>query len=180
MRLGSSLGNYNYLNGALDEFRIWNFVKTAADISTQYQNELSGNETGLILYYKFDETASSLCYLNDCSPFRYDALVYNGSITASIVPNLMDMACGTDPSVSNIKEFIGRKNGGCEDSWDNVSNWSPSGVPSSSDNVLIRHGLVKLNNSNNDISVNSLTIDGWHKKWRTTANWCILLLCQIL
>ena len=44
----------------MDEVRIWNKVKTAAEISAQYCMELVGNETGLISYYKMSEGAGMI------------------------------------------------------------------------------------------------------------------------
>lgn len=43
----------NYFNGTIDEVRIWNTVRTAAEIQTNMSNELC-NTTGLIGYYQFN------------------------------------------------------------------------------------------------------------------------------
>ncbi len=43
-------------DGALDEARIWNLVRTPAEISATYMTPLVGNEPGLVGYYKFNET----------------------------------------------------------------------------------------------------------------------------
>ncbi|PIV61801.1 MAG: hypothetical protein COS14_03945 [Bacteroidetes bacterium CG02_land_8_20_14_3_00_31_25] len=43
-----------FYDGMLDELRIWNRVLTPTEILSNYQNHLNGNETGLQLYYKFD------------------------------------------------------------------------------------------------------------------------------
>ena len=44
-----------YLSGMLDEIRIWNRVLTQNEIQTNYMLPLTGNETGLVLYYQLDE-----------------------------------------------------------------------------------------------------------------------------
>nr|HPI44223.1 FG-GAP-like repeat-containing protein [Tenuifilaceae bacterium] len=44
-----------YFNGSLDEFRVWNKVRTQAEIAANMLNELSANETGLLAYYKFNQ-----------------------------------------------------------------------------------------------------------------------------
>lgn len=49
-----------FFAGALDEIRIWNVVRTPAEIMASYQVELSGNEPGLVGYYKFDETSGDV------------------------------------------------------------------------------------------------------------------------
>ena len=50
--LGSINGSGEFLNGSLDEVRIWNTVRTASQIATYKDVELNGNETGLVAYYK--------------------------------------------------------------------------------------------------------------------------------
>lgn len=54
--LGAWLGDGNgqYLNGNLDEFRVWNKVLTATDITNTMNCELQNAETGLVAYYKFN------------------------------------------------------------------------------------------------------------------------------
>ncbi len=47
----------NYLNGLLDDVRIWNDVRTAQEIADNYQKELVGDETGLVGYWKFNNNA---------------------------------------------------------------------------------------------------------------------------
>ncbi|MEP4533417.1 MAG: LamG-like jellyroll fold domain-containing protein [Cyclobacteriaceae bacterium] len=43
-----------YFSGALDEVRIWALARRSNDIDTDIQNKLTGNETGLVLYYPFE------------------------------------------------------------------------------------------------------------------------------
>ena len=52
-----------YFTGLIDEVRLWNDVRTAQEISDNYDKELVGNEAGLVAYYKlnnsaFDETVN--------------------------------------------------------------------------------------------------------------------------
>ncbi|KPA14155.1 hypothetical protein MHK_005638, partial [Candidatus Magnetomorum sp. HK-1] len=58
-----SIGKYvtdaHYFNGQLDEFRIWNVARTADEIRSNYTKTLTGNETNLTAYYKFDELAGN-------------------------------------------------------------------------------------------------------------------------
>ncbi|MEI6695405.1 MAG: LamG-like jellyroll fold domain-containing protein [Bacteroidota bacterium] len=52
----STLGAFNfYYNGRIDEVTLWNKALTQAEIQNIKQNELLGNETGLLLYYKFNQ-----------------------------------------------------------------------------------------------------------------------------
>ena len=41
--------------GLIDEVRVWNTVKTQAEIISSMKHQLEGNETGLVSYYNFDE-----------------------------------------------------------------------------------------------------------------------------
>src|SRR5205085_11767980 len=49
----------NYFNGQIDEFRVWNVAHTASQITATMNKTLVGNEAGLVLYLKFDETSGA-------------------------------------------------------------------------------------------------------------------------
>ena len=56
----SDLGT-NLYTGKMSDFRLWNVVRSAANISANYQTRLVGNETNLAGYWKIDEgTGTSL------------------------------------------------------------------------------------------------------------------------
>jgi hypothetical protein len=48
-----------YFNGQIDEFRIWNVARSAAEIASTMNHTLVGNEAGLTAYWKFDETSGT-------------------------------------------------------------------------------------------------------------------------
>jgi hypothetical protein len=48
-----------YFKGGMDEVRIWNVARTAAQINASKNCELQGNETGLVTYYKFNHGLSA-------------------------------------------------------------------------------------------------------------------------
>jgi Concanavalin A-like lectin/glucanases superfamily len=56
-----TIGGYSpaYFNGYIDEFRIWNVAHTATEIQATMSKTLVGNETGLVGYWKFDETSGT-------------------------------------------------------------------------------------------------------------------------
>ena len=57
----NSDANDKYFNGQIDEVRIWNDVRTAAEIGDNMDDELVGNESGLVAYYKMsDGTGTTL------------------------------------------------------------------------------------------------------------------------
>jgi hypothetical protein len=45
----------NYLNGYMDELRLWNRALSAEEVAQNYNAYISGKESGLKLYYRFDE-----------------------------------------------------------------------------------------------------------------------------
>ncbi|MEI6576694.1 MAG: LamG domain-containing protein [Bacteroidota bacterium] len=52
--IGAAIISYNW-KGQLDEVRVWNVVRTQAQIQASMNTQLVGNETGLIAYYKMEE-----------------------------------------------------------------------------------------------------------------------------
>lgn len=49
-------GNYdNGFSGRIDEVRVWNVARTSNQIANNYQNVLSGSDTGLVAYYNFEQ-----------------------------------------------------------------------------------------------------------------------------
>lgn len=45
-----------YTEAVIDDFRIWKVAQTQAEIQSQFATPLKGNESGLLLYYRFNET----------------------------------------------------------------------------------------------------------------------------
>lgn len=45
----------NYFNGKVDQFRIWNEVRSSSTIQANCNKQLSGNDVNLIAYYEMDE-----------------------------------------------------------------------------------------------------------------------------
>ncbi len=56
--LGASAGG-SYLNGNIKDVRVWNVVRTATEISENYLKTLSGSETGLVAYYKLNQSSGT-------------------------------------------------------------------------------------------------------------------------
>ncbi len=52
---GYSAGSERDYNGQLDEFRIWNTVRSCGEINHFKNCELTGSETGLVAYYQFNQ-----------------------------------------------------------------------------------------------------------------------------
>ena len=56
---GSVSGTVWQLKGSMDEARIWNTARTAAQIQNNINNTLTGAESGLVAYYTFEDAAGS-------------------------------------------------------------------------------------------------------------------------
>jgi len=53
--IGGNTLDSRYFNGAIDEVRIWNTVRTQAQIKSAMFKDLSGGEAGLVDYYNFNQ-----------------------------------------------------------------------------------------------------------------------------
>lgn len=77
-----------YFNGSLDEFRVWNKVRSQAEIVANMYNELSASETGLLAYYKFNQgvengTNTGLTSVTDASSLANNGTLTNSALTGS-------------------------------------------------------------------------------------------------
>ncbi|MCB1940940.1 MAG: hypothetical protein KDI53_02660, partial [Candidatus Accumulibacter sp.] len=57
--IGNSLENYPRMQGAVDEVRLWNSVRSAQQIADNKDHTLVGSESGLLMYLKADETSGT-------------------------------------------------------------------------------------------------------------------------
>jgi hypothetical protein len=57
-------GSGHYFEGFIDEVRVWNIVRTQADIRTTMNTTLKGDEPGLVGYWNFDDSTAK-----DSSPY---------------------------------------------------------------------------------------------------------------
>lgn len=66
-------------NIIIDEVRIWNYAKTSAELLANMNNCLNGNETGLVLYYDFED--ASVGIIGDKTSNGHDASVNDNGNT---------------------------------------------------------------------------------------------------
>jgi len=57
--LGCNPTNKNCFGGSFDELRVWNVARSASEIKDNYNKPATGNEAGLVGYWKFDETSGT-------------------------------------------------------------------------------------------------------------------------
>jgi len=70
--LGGRSGR-NFYVGLMAEVRLWRSVRTEAEIVANMQRRLSGKESGLVGYYRLDETSGTTAH--DSSPSGNDAML---------------------------------------------------------------------------------------------------------
>lgn len=81
MRLGQDgTGTYGYkFKGSMDEFRVWNTVRSAQDIRNNMCHKLTGNEAGLMAYYRMDEASGTVLTNNAvATAAAYPGTLLNG------------------------------------------------------------------------------------------------------
>ncbi|NOG84533.1 MAG: PKD domain-containing protein [Planctomycetes bacterium] len=59
LRIGNSSFNGEHFNGAIDDVRVWNIARSGAEIANSKDNELVGNESGLVGYWKMNSLLES-------------------------------------------------------------------------------------------------------------------------
>ncbi|MEM1324795.1 MAG: LamG-like jellyroll fold domain-containing protein [Bacteroidota bacterium] len=88
--IGKNVLNRNdeYYNGLLDEVRIWDNVRTAAQIQATKDVEFSGNEAGLLVYHNFnqgipDGDNSAITTVTDGTANGFDGTLTNFALTGT-------------------------------------------------------------------------------------------------
>lgn len=82
LNLGSD-GAGQFFRGAMDEVRVWNIPRSAADIRLNLTRALAGTEAGLVAYWRCDEGLGLT--LIDATANCFDGAVYGAAWTASPV-----------------------------------------------------------------------------------------------
>ena len=60
VKIGKEISAYTPFAGKIDEVRIWNIARTEAEIQANYNQELTGSETGLVGYWQFNENIGTI------------------------------------------------------------------------------------------------------------------------
>lgn len=58
MRIGLRIDGTKPFSGNIDEVRVWNYTKTQAELDSLNDEEICGNHTGLVAYYRFNHGTS--------------------------------------------------------------------------------------------------------------------------
>ncbi|RZM11631.1 MAG: hypothetical protein EOO88_46625, partial [Pedobacter sp.] len=64
------VGALDYFDGSMDDFRVWNTARTQTQLSANRTTELTGSETGLVLYYKMNEQSGQVVTNSTSNPLN--------------------------------------------------------------------------------------------------------------
>ena len=107
--------------GQIDEVRIWNIARTEAEISTDMNKQLNGDEPGLVGYWKFDEETEGK--IADTSPNKNDGKLignaklepYTRPIFESLGPEQLaksissyEIAVGFEPTSYQLYDLLAK------------------------------------------------------------------------
>ena len=81
VQIGRESNGWRQYDGALDEMRVWNVVRTPTEIQSYMTMELTGAEAGLVAYWKFNEGTGTT--VADDSPANHTATLQNGPVWLS-------------------------------------------------------------------------------------------------
>ncbi len=128
--LGKNDNNaYNNFNGKIDEARIWNKCRTQQEIRENMNKPLSGDEQGLVAYFRFDYGDAGCG--NSGETKLYDITSNNNDGTL----NNFTLNSSTSNWVSSdaFNTWLGSESTG----WSTAANWSSGSTPGSGNNLGI-------------------------------------------
>lgn len=100
VRLGQDgTGTYSpRYNGKVDEVRIWNTVRTQAQIRDNMCHKLGGTETGLLAYYRLDEATGTTAVNAAATGTTYDGTLTNSPARIASAAPLGDTSVNIYPA----------------------------------------------------------------------------------
>ena len=108
--IGSHEGTASFFQGNMDEVRIWNVARSAAQIAGSRNCPLAGNENGLIAYYRFDQGFPSgnnltVTTLNDATANNNNGTLSGFNLTGNSSNWLMASPLATGPDVVSTVNY---------------------------------------------------------------------------
>jgi hypothetical protein len=79
LSMGSWINSMYFLNGQLDEIKIWNRILTDEEIKFYYKHSVDPTSDGLVGYWPIEELDGTI--LSDLSPYKNNATITNGSFS---------------------------------------------------------------------------------------------------
>lgn len=115
-RIGSSAGS-GFLNGQIDELRVWNIARTPTEITNNKDKVANADECSLISYFNFDQgiangTNSGLNTIPNLKSPANDAKLYNFALTGASSNWVAGQTLGAAGTVSASQPEIDLKGNG--------------------------------------------------------------------
>lgn len=109
MAIGSKTDGTQNLHGTLDEFRIWQDIRSACEINATMHHILNGNEPGLVHYYNFNQGTAggsnagitALPDLTGSSGGTLNGFALSGNTSNWIVSDVQITGMGENPISTN-------------------------------------------------------------------------------
>lgn len=170
-----------YLNGQIDELRIWSTARTASEIKqNMFNKNLSNSASGLVAYYRFNESSGTAAS-NSCSNTAgIDGTLYNFALSGSssnwlsspvqYASNSLTFDGSNDYVTTNFN-FTSSYTAFTVEAWINHSNTT------NQTNILGQNGTLEIAFINSRLYIYINTNNGWLNTYYTidgsltTSNW---------
>ncbi len=136
--IGSDIGGF-FSDVKIDEYRIWNTARTESEINDNMLKILNGNESGLVAYYRFNQSTST-------------ATVYDATY-----PSFNQTISGMSlPSAWSNSLFYFAWTGNTSSDWNTVTNWNTQSLPTSTDIIYFNSNPVNNASISGNPEINSM------------------------
>lgn len=169
--IGNSPNETLYFDGKIDDVRIWNIERTASAILNNYNQEIAGNESGLVAYWKLnndsgiDSTSNTnnltqvngIMYTTDIPDMTPPTVTLTSPLNGSTVSGTISLvASSTDNmSVAGVQFKVDGNNFGAEDT---SSPYSISLDTTTLTNAVHTISAVARDTSNNTATSGSVSV----------------------
>ncbi|MDP5027906.1 MAG: hypothetical protein NWQ14_06750, partial [Flavobacterium sp.] len=159
--LNGSYGTFNigrdpynsnrWFNGSIDEARVWNITRSASEIATNFNNQVSSSSTGLMAYYRFnqgigggDNTSITSIYDNSVNDntLTVSGLAMNGT-TSNLIENGASISGPINNAASGSSYVFSYSGAYTNGSW-STSNSSVATINSSGILTVVSNGSLDI------------------------------------
>ena len=147
------------INGELDEIRIWNDKRTSSEIKANMFKELSGNENGLVAYYKMTNGSGTTVTDNSSNANSGTMVNMNNSDWVNSNAPLGNLLNSYENDVEGLWEHTGTSDSEASD-----------GLSMSVGSALAEANFVIFGNNNDDTGTTSSSLSGISKRSKREWN----------